>query len=339
MSTNKHATIRYNALDKCFSNFNRKFYLEDLIEACNEAIYNYSGKHEGVQRRQILYDIEFMESNAGFSAEIDRIYDGRKKYFRYKDKNFSILKKQISDNEIKELKKALNLLSKLKGFSNFEWIDEIITRIDSDINQSTNDVKIIEFQQNDYPDGLNYLEEIYNAIINQQALKVTYKGYRTEEKQAFDFHPYFLKQYNTRWFLFGFNDKHQKISNLALDRIKEIKESKVKYKSNEDPDFLEHFFDIVGVTLKPDEHVEHIVLEIHKDLLPYIVSKPLHGSQKVAKKTEEWTKLSLDVKVNYELESLLLSHGERIRVLEPETFRNKLYERVIKMKNNFSLNQ
>jgi predicted DNA-binding transcriptional regulator YafY len=339
MSTNKHASIRYHALDKCFSNFQKKYFIEDLIKACNDAIYKEYGNHEGVHRRQIFNDIKFIENNEDYNAEIEKIYDGKRKYYRYKDENFSILKKQISDNEIKQLKKALNLLSKLKGFSNLEWIDEIITRIDSDINQSTNDVKIIEFQQNDYPDGLNYLEEIYNAIINQQALKVTYKGYRSEEKQAFDFHPYFLKQYNTRWFLFGFNDKHQKISNLALDRIKDIKESKVKYKSNVDSDLLEHFFDIVGVTLKPDENVEHIVLEIHKDLLPYIVSKPLHGSQKVAKKIEEWTKLSLDVKVNYELESLLLSHGEGIRVLEPVAFRNKLYERVIKMKNNFTLNQ
>ena len=31
MPVNKHALIRYHALDKCFSNFARRFYIEDLI--------------------------------------------------------------------------------------------------------------------------------------------------------------------------------------------------------------------------------------------------------------------------------------------------------------------
>ena len=41
MATNKHATIRYHALDRCFSNYGRKFFIENLIYACNEAIYEF----------------------------------------------------------------------------------------------------------------------------------------------------------------------------------------------------------------------------------------------------------------------------------------------------------
>jgi hypothetical protein len=41
MSITKNAIIRYHALDKCFSNFGRKFSNEDLLQACNEALYNY----------------------------------------------------------------------------------------------------------------------------------------------------------------------------------------------------------------------------------------------------------------------------------------------------------
>lgn len=43
MPVNHHADIRYRALDKCFSNHYRKFYIEDLIVACNQALYNYTG--------------------------------------------------------------------------------------------------------------------------------------------------------------------------------------------------------------------------------------------------------------------------------------------------------
>ena len=50
MATNKHAQIRYLALDRCFSNFGRNYNYDDLIEACNEAIYNHSGIHESVKK-------------------------------------------------------------------------------------------------------------------------------------------------------------------------------------------------------------------------------------------------------------------------------------------------
>ncbi|MDD3064027.1 MAG: WYL domain-containing protein, partial [Massilibacteroides sp.] len=42
MPTNKNAQIRYQALDKCLGNWARRYYIEDLIEACNEALYIYN---------------------------------------------------------------------------------------------------------------------------------------------------------------------------------------------------------------------------------------------------------------------------------------------------------
>ena len=57
MATNKHAIIRYQTLDKCFRNPGRIYYIEDLVEACNDAINEYSGIEDGLKRRQLLEDI------------------------------------------------------------------------------------------------------------------------------------------------------------------------------------------------------------------------------------------------------------------------------------------
>lgn len=65
MPTNKNAQIRYQALDKCLGNWARRYYIEDLIEACNEALYIYngnSGKEQGVKKRQVQEDLKFIES-------------------------------------------------------------------------------------------------------------------------------------------------------------------------------------------------------------------------------------------------------------------------------------
>ena len=72
MSTNKHAQIRYNALDNCFSNYGRKYYIKDLVQACNEAIYNFSGKDEGVRKRQI-YDPLRIKMACGLNG-LERIW-------------------------------------------------------------------------------------------------------------------------------------------------------------------------------------------------------------------------------------------------------------------------
>ena len=57
MATNKHATIRYHALDQCFSNSGRRYYIDDLIEACNSALLEYTGLSDGIKRRQVYEEI------------------------------------------------------------------------------------------------------------------------------------------------------------------------------------------------------------------------------------------------------------------------------------------
>ena len=40
MPANRNALIRYKTIDKCLQNRYRRWTLEDLIEACSDALYN-----------------------------------------------------------------------------------------------------------------------------------------------------------------------------------------------------------------------------------------------------------------------------------------------------------
>ena len=77
MSTNKHAVIRYQALDKCFRNTGRKYFIDDLVDACNVELYNYSGSDDGVKKRQVYEDINFMQSESGYNAPIEKENEGK----------------------------------------------------------------------------------------------------------------------------------------------------------------------------------------------------------------------------------------------------------------------
>ena len=63
MASNKHAQIRYKVLDECFSNFRRKFYFDDLMDRCNDALRElYGGEHTGIKTRTLRSDINYIRT-------------------------------------------------------------------------------------------------------------------------------------------------------------------------------------------------------------------------------------------------------------------------------------
>jgi predicted DNA-binding transcriptional regulator YafY len=317
MATNKHATIRYHALDQCFRNTRRKYFIEDLIECCNNAIFEYTSIEEGVKRRQIFDDIKFMESDQGWAIPLERIKDGKRVYYRYEDPSFSIKKQPLSEVEAVQLKESLMLLSRFKGMPQFEWIEEIVVRLESAFNLTKQSSEIVGFEQNRYLKGLDFFSQVFNAILYKQVLHVRYKSFKNQDTTQFIFHPYYLKQYNNRWFLFGLNQHINIISNLALDRIEQLQEIDASFIENSIINFEEYFEDMIGVSSKPEQLPEKVVVKIDNNLWPYLETKPLHGSQKIISRTADYVTLELSVIVNYELISLLFSMGEELTVMEP----------------------
>lgn len=327
MPTNKHATIRYHALDRCFSNFGRRYFIDDLIEACNAALYEFVGIEDGVKRRQIFDDIRFMESEQGWSIPLERHKEGKRFYYRYEDRNFSIKNKGINPSEAEQLKESLSILSRFKGLPQFDWVEEMLVRLEDVFHLKGKSTTAVSFEQNPFLKGLEFFSLLFNAIQNRTALQVSYKSYKEEETRHFVFHPWHLKQYNNRWFAFGWNDTSETLSNLAIDRILKAEQTAIPYKENKETDFDEYFDDVVGVTVDPSLPIEKVVLKITHDLWPYIESKPIHGSQKPPRITEEAVFVEIRVQINYELRSLLFSFMDEVEVMEPETLRQEFKEK------------
>ena len=319
--------IRYQVLDRCFSNWARNFYIEDLIEACNKALYDYTGDEKSaIQRRQIFNDISFMESAAGWDIPLDRLKDGKRVYYRYSDKNFTINNQPLSKAELDQLKEATYTLARFKGVPSFEWVEEIISKLEDKFQLVGNSASVIDFEQNIYLKGLEYLSPLFNSIVNKQCLRVTYRNFKGEEF-VWDIHPYYIKQYNTRWFLLALNEEYQSITNIPLDRIEDCTPIGLKYKPT-DIDFNEYFDDVIGVTIPRDASVERIKLKFSPHRFSYITSKPLHGSQKII--DEENGNIELSLIPNNEFYALLLSFGSDVEILEPQSVREEYMSQVKK---------
>lgn len=328
MATNKHAVIRYQALDRCFSNFGRRFYIDNLIEACNDAIYDFTGKEEGIKRRQLFEDIKFMESEAGYSIPLEKISDGKKKYYRYSDKNFSINKQPLSQTETEQLKDTIMMLNRFKGLPQFDWMEEVLARFEDTFKLKTNVGNVVGFEQNPYLRGIEHFTALFNAIINKQSLNIEYKA-SFGESQYYIIHPYFLKQYNNRWFLFALSQREEqnKLMNMAIDRIVSFEPMSLGYIENRNIDFTEFFDDVVGVTIPNNGQVERIRLKIDKERYSYIETKPIHPTQTVKEKSDRYVVIELKLIPNYEFETLLLGFANSIEILEPQSLRETICER------------
>ncbi|MBR3519598.1 MAG: hypothetical protein IKN77_05730 [Paludibacteraceae bacterium] len=108
MPANKNALIRYKTIDNCLRNRFRKWTIDDLVDACSDALYDMEGITKGVCTRTVQMDIQIMRSDKlGYNAPIE-VYD--KIYYRYADPDYSITEMPLSMDDCKLIKEAITLL-------------------------------------------------------------------------------------------------------------------------------------------------------------------------------------------------------------------------------------
>ena len=267
MPINKNALLRYQILDRCFSDRHRRYEIEDLVDKVNDALLDMYGKTV--------------------------------------------------------LLSTIDMLGRYRSPKN-AWLEEVISSLELRFGIKANRDKIVSFEQNDQLKGIEFLSDLIDAIINHQPLKMTYRPYKGDE-QTMVIHPHYLKQYNSRWFLFGLED-HGEYGMSPVNKALEFSIAKVRFEENDMIDYETYFDDIVGVThdrKHPD--VEHVVMRFSKERFPYVVSKPIHHSQQVVNSDEGI--ISIDVRINRELEQNIFSFGQQVEVLSPEWFRNQIIEK------------
>lgn len=322
MPDNKKALIRYRILDKCFSDKYHKYYIDELVERCNDALED-AAKHP-VSKRQVYADIEFMKSSDGWNAPIVSVQDGKRKYIKYSC-DFSIAETPITDMELEQLQTLITSLSRLQGIPCYDWIGELLTNLRYKLGVHGERDEIIGFEQNQDMKGIRFLPDLINYIIKKQPINLNYKSFNGKNV-LWTIHPYYLKQYNNRWYFIGYNDEYKDISVIPLDRIENLEISSACFVPNRMYDFNSYFKDVIGISFGKNMKVEHIELKFSKERLPYVISKPLHHSQYI--EDEEQGIVTLDVVINKELVSQLLWFGNDVEIISPRGLKEQIMEKI-----------
>lgn len=327
MAINKNALIRYKAIDKCLQNRYRLWTLNDLIDACSDTLYEYEGREVNVSKRTVQLDIQMMRSDKlGYNAPIV-VYD--KKYYKYKDENYTITDIPINDTDMQVLTETVEMLKQFKDFSLFSELGGIIQRLEDKVySEKTHQAAIIHLEKNENLKGLKFLDEIYQAVLKRLVLKIDYKSFKARKANTIIVHPFILKEFNNRWFLVGENKT--KIITLALDRIEKIDYAlDIDYTTTKfDAD--NYYKNTIGVTVLDEKHTQTILLKINRSNAPYVITKPFHHSQKTEERLEDGSVIiSLRVHINFELERLILGFGDSIEVLAPRILKKNIKKQIL----------
>lgn len=324
MPVNRNALLRYKTIDSCLRNRRRRWTLDDLIEVVSEALYEFEGIDKGISRRSVQADIQVMRSSRlGYNAPIV-IVD--KKYYTYEDPEYSITNIPLNEGDLSKMNEAVEVLKQFKGFSHFNALNEVVQKLEDHVYAASHKTRsVIEFEKNEQLRGLQHLDVLYNAVIQQKALRFTYQSFNARRPNVFFFHVWWLKEFKNRWFAVGVKGKGAPILPLALDRIHAIDEAGTPpYLSNEGIDPNEYYKDVIGVTVSQNVRPSHVRILVNHLNAPYVETKPLHHSQQVVERNDGGIVISLHVQINFELEREILGFGPGMVVLAPESLRRTM---------------
>jgi len=322
MSSNKNALIRYKTIDNCLRNRTKLWTLEDIIDACSDALYEYEGKYDLVSKRTVQLDIQNMRSEKlGYNAPIEVF---QKKFYRYSEPDFSIKNIPVNENDIKVMNDAVQILKQFKDFSIFKEMNGVIQKLEDSVYASKQKA-VIHLDKNERLKGLEFIDTLYDAILNKNVLKIEYKSFKARETNYYIIHPQLLKEYNNRWFLITWDE--MTYLTLALDRVISIEKINAEYiDKNIDGD---HFFkEVIGVTVSQRNRPMNVIFWIDKNNAPYVKTKPFHHSQEIIEELEDGTVFKISVQINFELERVILGFGESIKIIQPTKLKKKIIHKL-----------
>ncbi|MFI2741658.1 helix-turn-helix transcriptional regulator [Zhouia sp. PK063] len=336
MAQNKKALIRYKTINNCLKNTYKQWTLEDLIEACSQALFEYEDKESFVSKRTIQLDIQMMRSDKlGYNAPIE-VY--HRKYYKYTDPEYSITNIPVTHNDLNVLHEAVDVLQHFKDFSLFNEMGDVLKRLEDVVYTTENNRKpIIHLDKNEHLKGLEFLDVIYKSINQKKAITIDYKSFKARKASSFVFHPFMLKEFNNRWFVVGKRTKNKPLLTLALDRIIATKiQDNVPY-IDEDFNGDAYYKDVIGVTVNEGSRPVPVVFKVDVYNAPYVLTKPLHNSQELVEHLKDGSMIfKIVVQQNFELERLLLGFGETLQVLQPKSLVKRIKSKLQAAYQNYN---
>lgn len=255
----------------------------------------------GLSKRTLQRDLKEIRNLFGVDIEYAKRYKG---YYIVQDENDNMNFQRMM--EAFDMFNSLNMAQDLKPFIHLE---------------------------KQRPQGTESMYGLLHAIKNKLRIKFGYQKFWEEKPNERMVEPYALKEFRNRWYVVAKDCKSANIRTFALDRLSDLEIMKLNFSYPLNYSVNEMFSNCFGIITPDDEPVEEVVLSFTPYQGKYIRTLPLHHSQQVLVNNEQECRVSLKIKLTFDFEQEILSHGANVKVISPqrlcEVVRQKLSQALI----------
>jgi predicted DNA-binding transcriptional regulator YafY len=332
MADSKLAFYRYMLIDSMIRSKQKPYPTkQELLDACLE-------KYGVTSLSTIEKDIFAMRTDLNAPIEFSK----KEKGYYYKDKHFKLFAYNLSEENIVALSFVESFLEDFKMlpiFNEFsDAVDKVLDGIEitKSFNKDLRHIsRFIQIDKSPYFKGKDTLSRLIKVIAEQQVVELTYKKFMSVEKK-YVIHPYLIKEFKNLWYLTGYVPATNDVRTFGIDRIVSFGILDDTYIPKEEVNFsAETFFgNCYGITAL-NEKPEEIVLSFTSFLGNYIKTQPIHTSQQILIDTPEELRISLYLINNQELQARILEYGASVKVLAPETLKQKIKQELQRAVANY----
>ncbi|MDE7418724.1 MAG: WYL domain-containing protein [Muribaculaceae bacterium] len=341
--------LRIRAIDELFSSKPGSTFLP-------ESIISYvmsKNVARDYNRFKLARDIKFLEDDKGVRLKKEQVLPssgvGRKiTRYGYEDSKFSLFHDDISlDDKL--------LIREILGIFQLKGIDSLTPFVMFDINYGKDVPKnyspILSFTKDPSEKKISTrLNTLLTSIREKKVIRFKMNDRFDDSKITKHIvHPWYLREYNRRWYLFGWEGNN--IEHYALDRMSRIsKDVNGTYKcANISIDKI--LEDVIGINFKKDDKPEDIIFWVSNKSSNFVLSKPMHKTmakidyEEVRKVVPEDVLYTLPQKtgvfikmkciINYELRREMMSFREELIVLAPNKLRDEIKGILKRMYDNY----
>ena len=315
----KSARLRERIIDQLLRNTSRKYTVEDIKNKVNNELGT------DISIATIYADIAHIK--AEYDAKINK--NSHSQLF-YEDPEFSINQIPLDEEDKKLLDMAttiFRIFSNSPIFAKFEHtINKILTG--SAITKTErNQMDCIQPEQTNSVVGIQYIEPILNAILDQQnTIEIEYQK-AGKEPETKVISPYILKQVDGHWYLIGYDNQSSLTKNYSLDKILSVKLAKQPYFKDDSFDASQFFKHSFGIYHNYKSKPLKIKLAFKEPYINTIINYPLSRFQTHSlSKDGKTLTVNLELYDSYEIVQEILKYGASVKVLAPASLAQKIKE-------------
>ena len=334
---NKNKMMRIKIIDDLLS-MNKYPSKKQIIETIENKFYELYGKNIKISDSTIDKDFKDMRYNSTMfehtaSIEYSKEHKG---YYYNEEQGFSILKNELSPEQKSDIE---ILLSFFKDNPMFAHMQDSINSILATINIPENEQqKIIQFDRPVFYEGSKYLPILTKCIKNRNKISFKYNKTFSGNISNKEVEPYFLKEFEKRWYLIAYSEEDKDIRIYELSRISDLEVKEDLFVLREElfnPD--DYYKNVYGVFTPHTDEFTEFILQFDKEEGMLIKSLKIHNSQEIIEETEEHITFKYNLLYNknsFEMMRLISKFSNNVRVIKPEFMKQEIINRFKKALDN-----